>query len=108
MEVERAVEEETIARVRAALVSRGLLAEGAGVPETVEALHRYIALTPSRMLGVAVPDLVGDVRAVNQPGTDREYPNWSVPLSGPSGRLVSLEELVRSPLARVIAERLNG
>lgn len=108
VEVERAVEEETIAKVRTALISRGLLTEGAGVPETVEALHRYIALTPSRMLGVAVTDLVGDIRTVNQPGTDREYPNWRVPLSGPDGRLVSLEELMDARLARVIAARLNG
>ena len=108
VEVERAGEEETIAKVRAALISRGLLTEGAGVPETVEALHRYIALTPSRMLGVAVTDLVGDIRTVNQPGTDREYPNWRVPLSGPDGRPVSLEELMDARLARVIAARLNG
>jgi 4-alpha-glucanotransferase len=59
------------------------------------------------MLGVAVTDLVGDLRAVNQPGTDREYPNWSVPLSGPDGRPVTLEELMASPLARSIAERLG-
>ena len=59
------------------------------------------------MLGVALADLVGDRRAVNQPGTDREYPNWPVPLSGPDGRLVSLEELMASPLARSIAERLR-
>ncbi len=71
------------------------------------ALHRYIALTPSKMLGVAVTDLVGDVRAVNQPGTDREYPNWSVPLAGPDGTLVSLEELMAAPLAGVVAELLR-
>ncbi len=104
---ERAVEEATIGRVRSALTSRGLLAEDASVPETVEALHRYIGLTPSRMLGVAVTDLVGDTRAVNQPGTDQEYPNWRVPLSDSAGRLVTLEELMASPSARSIADRLN-
>jgi 4-alpha-glucanotransferase len=107
VEEERAVEERTVARVRAALVARGLLDEGAGVPETVAALHAFLALTPSRMLGVAVPDLVGDVRAVNQPGTDREYPNWCVPLSGPDGRPVSLEQLVAAPFAREVATRLE-
>jgi 4-alpha-glucanotransferase len=107
VEEETAAEEATIARVRAALEARGLLEDDAGVPETVEALHRFIAQTPSKLLGVAVTDLVGDVRAVNQPGTDREYPNWSVPLSGPDGQLVTLEELMASPLARSIAERLR-
>ena len=104
---ERAVEEATIGRVRSALTARGLLAEDADVPETVEALHRYIAATPSRMLGVAVTDLVGDTRAVNQPGTDQEYPNWRVPLTDSSGRLVTLEQLMASPSARSIAARLN-
>lgn len=107
VEEEIAAEQATIARVRAALAARDLLPEEADVPATVEALHRFIALTPSRMLGVAVTDLVGDVRAVNQPGTDREYPNWSVPLSGPDGQLVTLEELMAAPLARSIAERLR-
>ena len=107
---ERAVEEATIATVRAALAARGLLpgdAVDADVPAVVEALHRYLAETPSKMLGVAVTDLVGDTRAINQPGTDREYPNWRLPLSGPDGQLVTLEDLMASPFARTIAERLN-
>jgi len=32
-------------------------------------------------------------RAVNQPGTLDEYPNWRVPLTDPSGRLVRLEDV---------------
>lgn len=55
------------------------------------------------MLGVSVPDLVGDRRAVNQPGTDKEYPNWRVPLTGPDGELVTLEDLTALPLpARMV------
>ena len=109
---ERAVEEATIAKVRAALTARGLLADDrdtdhADVPTVVEALHRYLAATPSRMLGVAVTDLVGDTRAINQPGTDREYPNWRLPLSGPDGQLVTLEDLIATPFARTVAERLH-
>jgi 4-alpha-glucanotransferase len=55
------------------------------------ALHAWLAQTPSRMLVVALADLVGDRRAVNQPGTLDEYPNWRVPLTDPAGRLVRLE-----------------
>lgn len=61
--------------------------------EWVEAMHRFLSATPSRMLGVALVDLVGDVRAQNQPGTDQEYPNWRVPLCDDEGRAVLLEEL---------------
>jgi 4-alpha-glucanotransferase len=98
-EEERALEEEAIRKVRSLLRQRGLLEDGATVTETVEALHRFLALTPSRMLGVAVTDLVGDVRIVNQPGTQDEYPNWRVPLAGPDGKPVGLEGVLTSPQA---------
>ena len=39
------------------------------------------------------PTLVGDRRAMNQPGTDQEYPNWRVPLTDGIGRPVLLEDL---------------
>ncbi|MBU6213360.1 MAG: 4-alpha-glucanotransferase [Actinomycetales bacterium] len=67
--------------------------------EWVEAMHRFLAATPSRMLGVALVDLVGDVRAQNQPGTDQEYPNWRVPLCDEDGRAFLLEELEGSARA---------
>jgi 4-alpha-glucanotransferase len=96
---ERAVEEVAIATVREMLVSHGLLGADAGVADTVEALHRCLAQTPSRMLGVAVTDLVGDVRSINQPGTRFEYPNWCLPIAGADGRPVGLEQVMASPLA---------
>ena len=87
---------------------RGLLAAGAGSDAVIEALHRWLALTPSRLLGVALADVVGDRRAINQPGTDDEYPNWRVPLAGPDGRPVSLEEVREADLAPVLFAALRG
>ena len=88
---------------------RGLLAEGADEEQTVEALHRYLTLTPSRLLCVALTDAVGDRRTQNQPGTTDEYPNWRVPLSGPDERPMWLEDVLASyraaALARVVDER---
>ena len=88
---------------------RGLLAEGADEEHTVEALHRYLTLTPSRLLCVALTDAVGDRRTQNQPGTTDEYPNWRVPLSGPDQRPMWLEDVLASDraaaLARVVDER---
>jgi 4-alpha-glucanotransferase len=43
---------------------------------------------------VGLPDVVGDRRAQNQPGTDQEYPNWRVPLTDGSGKAVLLDALV--------------
>ncbi len=86
---------------------RGLLPPDADEQQTVAALHELLVASPSRLLGVMVSDLVGDRRTQNQPGTHREYPNWRVPLSGPDGRPVLLEDLPRLDRARALAERLN-
>ncbi|MEP7091547.1 MAG: 4-alpha-glucanotransferase, partial [Nocardioidaceae bacterium] len=61
--------------------------------------HRYLALTPARLLCVALTDAVGDRRTQNQPGTTDEYPNWRVPLSGPDQEPLLLEDVVRSARA---------
>ena len=108
VEEERAHEEASIARLRDACIARGLLLPGAGIDAVVEALHRWMALTPSRMLAVALADVVGDHRAINQPGTNDEYPNWRVPLAGPDGRPVSLEEAREADLAPVLFAALRG
>jgi 4-alpha-glucanotransferase len=87
------------------LVARGWLAEDArdDVQAVVVGLHRALAATPSRLLGVSLTDAVGDRRAINQPGTDTEYPNWRVPLADGSGRPVLLEDLMSSPWAATLA-----
>lgn len=108
VEEERAADEADRAAVLQALVDRGLLRSDAGERETVEALHRYLAWTPARLLGVALPDAVGDRRVVNQPGTDEEYPNWRVPLADGGGRLVLLDDLPRERRARALARALRG
>ena len=102
VEEERAVEEQSIATMRDALVARGWLEPGAGVPSVMEAMHRWLGHTPSVMLAISLADVVGDRRAINQPGTDDEYPNWRLPLTGPDGGIVSLEDAMRSELAEVL------
>jgi 4-alpha-glucanotransferase len=105
---ERAQDEADRAAWQAALRARGLLREGADERETVEALHRYVAATPARLLGVALTDAVGDVRAQNQPGTDRQYPNWLLPLADGDGRPVLLEELAGSERVRSLARSVHA
>ena len=85
------------------LVRAGLMTEGAGEEEMIEALHRFLTLTPSRLLCVALTDLVGDRQAQNQPGTTDEYPNWRVPLTGPAGEPLSLEDVLASRRAAALA-----
>jgi 4-alpha-glucanotransferase len=103
VEEERAEDERDRLAMLDLLRRRGLLEGDAGIRATVEALHRLIAWTPARMIGVALPDAVGELRTMNQPGTDTEYPNWQLPLSDETGRAVLLDELVRSRRARELA-----
>jgi len=109
VELERELADEDRQKVLDMLVQRGLLRPGAQEAEVVEALHRFLSWTPAKLLGVAVPDLTGDHRAMNQPGTDEEYPNWRLPLAGPDGKPVLLEDLMTSRwarrLARCVAQR---
>ena len=82
----------------------GVLAEDADVQETIRALHRYLTRTPSRLLCLSLADAVGDRRPQNQPGTIDEYPNWRVPLTGPDGSPVMLEDVFRSERVASLAE----
>jgi len=79
------------------------------VDALVEALHGYIARTPARLVGVYLPDVVGDRRPINQPGTIDEYPNWRVPMTDAKGRPVLLDDLMRSSsVARRLAQVVAG
>jgi 4-alpha-glucanotransferase len=89
----------------------GLLSEEADPQKNSEqivlALHHYLGRTPSRLLGVALTDAVGDRRTQNQPGTTDEYPNWRVPLSGPDGQPMMLEVVFRDPRAIALLEAMQ-
>jgi 4-alpha-glucanotransferase len=107
VEEERAVDAKEQSAVLAALRSRGLLPPGAGERQIVEALHTYLRRTRCRLLGVALTDAVGDRRAMNQPGTSDEYPNWRMPLTDGRGAPVLLEDLVLSERARSLAHTVR-
>jgi 4-alpha-glucanotransferase len=103
IEVEESEDQRDRGAVMDLLRRRGLLQDGAGTRATIEALHRLIAWTPARMIGVALPDAVGELRTMNQPGTDKQYPNWQLGLADEQGQPVLLEDLLRSRRARDLA-----
>jgi 4-alpha-glucanotransferase len=78
------------------------------VDRIVDALYGYLAATPARLIGIYLPDVVGDRRPVNQPGTIDEYPNWRVPMADEKERPVLLEELMASPRAARLARLVSG
>ncbi|MEU2431374.1 4-alpha-glucanotransferase [Streptomyces sp. NPDC007861] len=63
----------------------------------IRAVYRFLLGTPARMVGVWLPDAVGDRRPQNLPGTWDQYPNWRLPVADADGRPLTLEELAASP-----------
>ncbi|MFH8463691.1 4-alpha-glucanotransferase [Streptomyces sp. NPDC017991] len=97
-----------------ALLARlGLLQGGAGgVSEQseeaeIQAVHRFLLRTPARLVGVWLPDAVGDRRPQNLPGTWDQYPNWRLPVADAEGHPVTLEELAASPRLHALIEVLR-
>jgi 4-alpha-glucanotransferase len=91
------------------LRERGLLTgDRAKTEDIVLAMHRFLVATPARLLCAALTDAVGDHRTQNQPGTTDEYPNWRVPLSGPDGEPLSLEDVFHSEHALRLSAVMNG
>jgi len=107
VEVVRAQAQEEREKFVRALRSRGLVGENPSEREVVEAMHRYLRLTPAALLGVQLVDAVGERRAQNQPGTDQEYPNWRVPLSDASGKPILIEDLSDSQRLLSLIAALN-
>ncbi len=68
----------------------------------VQALYAFLLRTPARLVGVWLPDAVGDRRPQNLPGTWAQYPNWRLPVADASGRPLMLEELMASPRANAL------
>ncbi|XCB31064.1 4-alpha-glucanotransferase [Arcanobacterium hippocoleae] len=94
-------------QVIARLQEYGLIADSASEREIIEAMHSYIARTPSLLLGVSLTDAVGERRAQNQPGTDQEYPNWKVPLADGTEKVVLVEDLPINPRLVSLVSRFN-
>ena len=77
------------------------------VDDTVLALYRYLGRTPSKLLALSLSDSVGDRRTQNQPGTTDQYPNWRVPLRGPKGRRLLLEDVFRDQRAATLTDAMR-
>jgi 4-alpha-glucanotransferase len=85
----------------------GLLGDAPDVDAIVLALYRYLGRTPSKLLALSLADAVGDLRTQNQPGTTDEYPNWRVPLRGPDGHKLLVEDVFRDPRAAALADAMK-
>ncbi|WP_336114367.1 4-alpha-glucanotransferase [Streptomyces sp. PTD9-10] len=97
----------------ALLGSLGLLdSPAAGPPGSdeeaeIQGVYRFLLRTPARLIGVWLPDGVGDRRPQNLPGTWDQYPNWRLPVADAEGRPVPLEDLTASPRLRALLAALK-
>lgn len=80
----------------------GLGLDTKGEEAAVRALYAFLLRTPARLVGVWLPDAVGDRRPQNLPGTWDQYPNWRLPVADAGGRPLTLEELISSPRANAL------
>lgn len=80
------------------------------VDDLSTAVHRFLARTPSMLVMVAIEDVLGEVGAVNVPGTVDEHPNWrrrrSVPLEAfeSDGRLFRIGAIMCDTQSMMISE----
>lgn len=86
----------------------GLLGQDPDTDEIVSALYRYLGRTPSKLLALSLADAVGEVRTQNQPGTTDEYPNWRIPLAGPDGRRLLLEDVFPDARASALCDVMRS
>ncbi|MGW0751086.1 4-alpha-glucanotransferase [Streptomyces sp. NPDC002587] len=100
VEMERAEDAADTAEWLAVLDRLGLDAKGEEA--AVRAVYAFLLRTPARMVGVWLPDAVGDRRPQNLPGTWDQYPNWRLPVADAAGRPLTLEELTASPRANAL------
>jgi 4-alpha-glucanotransferase len=105
-EEERAEAERTVSDWIGALVAEGLLPAGEhpSADAFTAALYGYLARTPALLIGVNLAEAAGETRSQNMPGTcGDEYPNWQLPLCGPDGEPVLLEDLGTSARVGAVA-----
>lgn len=102
---ERTEDSAEVAEWRACLTRLGLLPEGTHDEEgEIRAVYRFLLRTPARMVGVWLPDAVGDRRPQNLPGTWDQYPNWRLPVADAAGRPMTLDDLAASPRLHALME----
>jgi 4-alpha-glucanotransferase len=110
---EEAQDRDEVAAWLRELTRLGLLpaavARGAGdEEEEIRAVHRFLLGTPARMVGIWLPDTVGDRRPQNLPGTSDQYPNWRLPVADATGTPMTLEQLTGSPRLRRLMEGVRA
>ncbi|MFI9061450.1 4-alpha-glucanotransferase [Streptomyces sp. NPDC053429] len=106
VDTERAEDAADTAEWLAVLDRLGL--EVKGEEAAVRGLYAFLLRTPAHLVGVWLPDAVGDRRPQNLPGTWDQYPNWRLPVADEAGRPVALEALMASSRANALLSAVRA
>jgi 4-alpha-glucanotransferase len=77
-------------------------------PDEFAAVAEFLGQTPSKIVAVALDDIVGDTEQINIPGTVDEHPNWRRKLPIPLEELATLTQFGRVAEAFAKAGRSGG
>jgi 4-alpha-glucanotransferase len=88
----------------AALREAGTLGGDQSEAPPVEAVHRFLARTPARLMVLQAEDMLGLREQVNVPGTTVEHPNWLRRLPTPVEAMFE-QSVARRIVAALAAER---
>jgi 4-alpha-glucanotransferase len=109
LDEEQAAAGQLVSEWLGALAEQGLIPGGERPrPDAfTAALYGYLARTPALLIGVSLAEAVGERRSQNMPGTTNEYPNWRIPLCGPGGAPVLVEDLPNNRTLRAVVASLS-
>ncbi|TVS13388.1 MAG: 4-alpha-glucanotransferase [Wenzhouxiangella sp.] len=62
--------------LQAALVDAGTAPRTDSLEDRIDAVHRFLAATPCRLVMVQLEDILAEREPANRPGTGPEQPNW--------------------------------
>jgi 4-alpha-glucanotransferase len=72
---------------------------GEDLETLTDAVHRFAARTPSRLLMVNPGDLAGDTAQINLPGTVDEHPNWCCRMTVDAAKIADCPKVKRGVAA---------
>lgn len=82
--------------------------EAAHEQDIIEAMHKVLKASPSKLLAAALVDGVGERRSQNQPGTNNEYPNWRIPLADAKLNPVFAEDVFDLPRVQSLGTLMDA
>ena len=87
--------------MRARLMNVAGVTDAATSEDVIVRVHAALGQAPSALVTATLEDALAVSEPPNRPGTQREWPNWSLALP------FTLDEIGRHPLVRAVAEALS-